>query len=242
MYCRSFSSVFLPVFIAISVSCVSCHPGVSGNGDVVTAERETGPFDRLEIAGIFNIFISQGPKESLRIEADENLHQLVETTLEEGKLFIGWKDSLTLSHAEKLDLYVTVRDLNRLVITGVGETKTTSPLNLENIALEISGVGSTDLEIYCKKADADFTTVGDISLRGSADEMRLAVSGAGNLSAFGFVVKRLFVNASGIGNAEVHAEEEISISSTGIGNLFFAGNAAVKKMEVSGIGKVRKKQ
>jgi hypothetical protein len=62
----------------------------------------------------------------------------------------------------------------------------------------------------------------------------------GNLYANQFITQQLKIINSGVGNAEVNAQQQINISNTGIGNINYTGNAKVNMVKDDGIGKVIK--
>lgn len=239
---NSIKSIFVYFFIiASTVLCgLSCAQGLKGNGNVISEERTVSTFTHLSINGVFNVFIDQGDKESVKIETDENLQDIIETIHTGSKLTIRWKDKASVKESTKMNVYVTVKNMDVLGIKGVGNVSTTSPLKTETMELSVSGVGNTSLEINCKTLTADFSAVGNIELKGTTDEADIIAEGTGNLKAFDLIVKKLTLKVSGIGNTEVHAEEEISITSSGVGNVSYKGNPVVKSMNNSGVGKVRK--
>jgi hypothetical protein len=46
---------------------------IEGNGKVVTRDVTVSSFDALKASGLFELKLSQGSTESMKIEADENL-------------------------------------------------------------------------------------------------------------------------------------------------------------------------
>lgn len=220
-------------------SCLEAQQ-VKGNGKVILQDRKTEPFTQLVITGVFNVFLDQSSVESVKVETDENLQFVVETEFHNNTLTLQWNKKAENSHSTKMNVYVTVKDLKSLRMDGVGDLKTKSTLKLEDLSLKISGVGNTSLILNCKKIDADLAMIGNLKLEGNSNEMSMKASGTGNIKAFDFIVQNLLVDISGVGNADVRAENEISINATGVGNLSYKGNALVKKLNAEGIGKVKK--
>ena len=66
---------------------------ITGDGNVVTSERDIGSFDRLSVAAGIDVYITQGETEFLEVEADENLQDVILTEVRDGKLRIFEKDS-----------------------------------------------------------------------------------------------------------------------------------------------------
>ena len=79
--------------IASGILLLACvHNGISaqdkesekinGSGNVITRDVSIQPFDELDARGVFELILSQGAKEQLKIEADDNLQSLFEVNSE----------------------------------------------------------------------------------------------------------------------------------------------------------------
>src|SRR6266516_5348552 len=64
---------------------------IEGSGNVITKEITVQPFDELSLSGVFSVLLSQGSKEQVKIEADDNLQELFEVKNEGSKLIISMK-------------------------------------------------------------------------------------------------------------------------------------------------------
>jgi len=210
-----------------------------GDGNVVKEERTVDAFKQLELSGVFNAQLSQGAKEKVVIETDQNLQKLIETVNKNDKLIIKTKEEFKKRKSTKINVYVTVTDINYLEIGGVGKISCASRLTLDNLELEIFGVGNTNLELDCEMLNAEISSVGNTELVGEVETAFIENSGVGNLNAFDLRVQKLNLENSGIGKAKVYAEKEISVENSGIGGLQYKGNAVIKDFESSGIGKIK---
>lgn len=211
-----------------------------GDGNVVKEKRTVGTFEQLELSGVFNVQLSQGDQEEVIVETDQNLQELVETINENGKLIIKSKKGVNKTKSTKMNVYVTVTNINNLEIGGVGNISTENLLVLDGLNLEISSVGNTSLELDCDALNAEFSSVGNIELKGEVETAVVENSGVGNLNALDLEVQNLDLENSGMGNAKVYATNELSIENSGMGNLYYKGNADIKDFETSGMGKVKR--
>jgi hypothetical protein len=214
---------------------------ISGNGNVTTQERKVDPFNAIEASGTFNIILSQGETEALSVEADENLLPFIETRVEDQTLYIDVKKEVNIGHAKKKNIYVTLKNISQLKKSSVGNIETANTLKLQRLDLINSGVGDLNLDLECNNLDADIHSVGNSTLKGKAEYVHVKNSSVGNIDASSLKAGIMKINNSSVGNVEVYAEKEIYISSSGVGNLTFSGNAVVKEMSSSGVGKVTKK-
>src|SRR5919199_5639271 len=64
---------------------------LEGNGKLVTRDVAVTSFDALKASGVYELKLTQGNKEALRIEADENLQDLFNVHNDGSKLVVEMK-------------------------------------------------------------------------------------------------------------------------------------------------------
>src|SRR5262245_41745197 len=64
---------------------------IEGSGNIITKDFTVKSFDELNASGVFNLQLSQGDKETLKIEADDNLMDLFIVENEGSTLKISMK-------------------------------------------------------------------------------------------------------------------------------------------------------
>ena len=68
---------------------------VNGNGNVLTEERPVSEsFTAIRGSAGLDVFLEQGDEAKIVVEADENLLDIIETEIVEGKLKIGTKENI----------------------------------------------------------------------------------------------------------------------------------------------------
>ncbi len=235
---NSFSIICMVLLFSANITFAQKY--IKGNGNVTKQERTISSFNEIVVKGVYNIYLAQGNKESVTVETDDNLQEVVTVKNQGNALVLGWKKGMNIKKKTKMNVYVTLKDINKLEVKGVGNVKTTSALSLQGLDLDISGVGNTVLELDCNKLEGDISMVGNLTLKGNVNEVVLENNGTGSLRAFDLVAQKLEINNSGVGKAEVRAEQEISIVSSGIGSVYYKGNAQTKKLDHKGMGKIKK--
>ena len=234
------TSFILTLLSVVCITATSLAQEMKGNGNVVSQDRPVEPFSSIEIGGVLNVYLEQGDTEALSVEADENLLEIIETENRGNTLVVGLKKGVELKKAQEKNVYITLRRIDELDIGGVVRVESTNPINLEQLDLNVGGVSHVDLELRGNRLDAKATMVGNLTLRGKIQEANIKNGGVGSLKAFDLEVDKLTINNSGVGSAEVQAQQEISITSSGIGSVRYKGNPVVKELTTSGIGKVKK--
>ncbi|WP_062054899.1 head GIN domain-containing protein [Aquimarina longa] len=228
------------VFFLVTINPVIAQNKLKGNGNVISKERVVSPFNEIIIKGVYSVYLNQGEKESVIVETDENLQDIVVVKNQGETLILGWKKGVNIKKKTKMNVYVTLKDVTKLEIKGVGNVKTKSKLSLNELDVKVSGVGNTFLELECKKLNTKVTMVGNLILEGKVTEVSLDNNGTGALKAFKLITQKLEVNNSGIGKVEVNAQKEISITSSGIGSVYYKGGAKTTELNHHGMGKIKK--
>jgi hypothetical protein len=217
--------------------------GVPGSGNVQTETREPGAFEALSIEypGA-EITIQQGEKQAVQIEADDNLLPQLSTEVLSKRLTIknvetDWKAIVNPSKPVKM--IVTVRGLNEIVLSApVGDLEVNG-LQADTLKLVLSGGAQIKLNgIQVDLLDSDLSGAGDIQASGTANEIKLILSGLGNFNAAHLKGKKAHIELSGMGNATVRVEKELMAKITGAGSINYFGNPHVEQ-NVTGAGSVK---
>ena len=202
---------------------------ITGNGNVVTREVNVQPFDALSASGVFELKLSQGTKEQVKIEADENLQSLFEVNNDGTNLRIFMKKDVNYTTKKKVRIYITFRNLKALNLNMVGNVSTDNKLSFTNLKLDNSSVGSVDLDLTANDLDIHNKSVGTMTLSGKAQNAVVRHSGVGSFKASNLIVQTMDIEASGVGSAEVNAEKQLKVKDSFLGKVRNRGNATVKK-------------
>jgi hypothetical protein len=204
---------------------------LEGNGNLITKEVPVSSFNALKASGVYELNLSQGNKEGVKIEADENLQQYFTVRNEGSKLVIDMKElkNKNLKLKNKMKVFVTFKDLKGLELNMVGSVHATSPLSFADLDIENSSVGHVDLDLSATTLNLKNNSVGKVKLSGKAQNAQVTNNGVGNLDAGTFVVQTMNIDNSGVGGAEVNASKELKVKDTMLGRVKNRGNAPVKK-------------
>jgi hypothetical protein len=208
------------------------HETLEGNGKLVTKEVPVSSFDALKASGIYELKLSQGSKETVKIEADENLQELFQVRNEDNKLVIDMKKmkNKSLKSKNKMKVYVTFKKIKEMELSTVGNVGSEEQLAFDDLAMKNKSVGNVDLKLTANKIDLKNTSVGNVKLSGKAQDAVVKNSGVGSLEAGSFLVQTMNIENTGIGSAEVNAEKDLKVKDSFMGKVKNKGNAPVRKM------------
>lgn len=208
------------------------------SGNIVTREVPVKSFDALQASGIYELKLSQGNTESVKIEADDNIQDFFSVTNEGSKLVINMekmKNKNINGNGERRKnlrwtVYVTFKKLKDLDLKTVGGVSSQEALAFDDLQVNNKSVGSIDLNLTANKLDFNNSSVGTVKLSGKAQEAVVKNSGVGSLHAGSFVVQTMNIDNSGIGSAEVNAEKTLKVRDNGMGKVHNKGAATVRRM------------
>lgn len=207
-------------------------------------ERAVSDFTGIASGGNFNVFVSLGEKENLRLEGDADLLKEIETTVEKGVLRIQYKAKKrywdwSSSDKKKVNIYITAKTLTNLAVSGSGQMKVEGVVKSPDFKTVVSGSGSLVVAAETVNLQATVSGSGNMNLSGSAQNAELTLSGSGNLSAGNFKTKNANATVSGSGNAGIFVEKSLKATLSGSGNIRYGGNPEVQQTQ-SGSGRISK--
>ena len=117
------------LFLATLSSCgIDMLNRIEGNNNVISINRDISKdFTKVKVSAGIELIIDQGNEVSLTVEADENLHDIIITEVEDGKLKIYSEKNIWKSAAKKV--YLTVNTLEELKASSGSNVITSTILN-----------------------------------------------------------------------------------------------------------------
>lgn len=235
------NKIILLLILISGISLSSCNflgKRVRGDGNVVTEDRRVGSFHSIEAGGKFDVVVSQGTAHTVKVEADQNLLELIEVFERNGTIQVKERRGYNLRPTKDIRIYVSAPVYKEIQVSGsgsiIGEGKIT---NAGPLALSVSGAGDMNMDVDAPSIRARISGSGSINLRGKAPELDASISGAGNANCFDMVTDRTEISISGAGNAEVNASTTLDAKVSGAGSVKYKGNPKVNS-RISGAGSV----
>src|ERR1043166_9636666 len=156
---------------------------IEGSGHVITKDLTIQSFDQLEASGVFNVSLTQGNKEALKIEAEDNLQQLFEVKNEGSELIVSMKKDSHFKNKKKMTVYISFKNLKAMDLKMVGNVSSEGNLNFGDLSLDNKSVGFVDLALNAQKLDIKNKSVGNLKLRGKAENAVIKSNGVGSIKA-----------------------------------------------------------
>jgi hypothetical protein len=203
--------------LCVVAACDENTETVRGSGTIVTEAREVEGFSEIRLEGSGDVMVDVGDRESLSIEADDNLLELIDTEVRGSRLVIDHEGSLSPS----TDIVYRVEAIDFDGVAIAGSADVVAPdVDCDIFSVSIAGSGSMEVD-------------------GSCEGIEIDIAGSGDIDAGGLLVDRAEVSIAGSGDVIVNADEGLRVSIAGSGNVVYLGDPATE-IDVQGSGEVRR--
>jgi hypothetical protein len=204
--------------------------------------RSVSGFSAIASSGPFNVYIKLDGNESVKVDADADVINDIETIVEGRTLEIRFKDDRENRHRNirKADIYVEAKSLDELMSAGSGGMKAEGAINTEHFKTVLSGSGNISATVKANSVHATISGSGNIKLSGNTNDANFVITGSGEISGRDLKSNAVSAVITGSGNIYVEAEKSINAHITGSGSVLYSGNASSINSATTGSGTVSK--
>lgn len=209
----------IAVLIFAILACSTLSPNtVVGSGKAVSETRNVSGFSSIELRGSADVTATIGSAESVTVKGDDNIVPLITTTVSNGALIIETKPLTNINVSNPIQVSVTMKLLQGITLSGSGN-------------INVSGMDGGDLSI-------DLPGSGDITVKGTADNLTLNLLGSGNIVCDELKASSATITLNGSGNIDVFVSDSLDANIRGSGTIHYAGNPAQVHKNVTGSGSI----
>ncbi len=212
---------------------------VTGHGNVVTKERNVDSFTGLKVSSGIDVYLKQGNKISVTVEADENLHEYILTEVRNGVLNVY--SEYNIRDADKKRVYVTMNEIKSIKTTSAGDVFGEGPINSDRLELSATSAGDIKLQVKTNQLDINISSSGDITVTGESDMLRADLSSAGDLNAYELKTREADVSVSSAGDADINVSERMTARASSAGDINYKGDPRNVDAHSSSAGGIHKR-
>jgi hypothetical protein len=230
--------------LAAAAVLASCGQARSEDGGpAVERSFAVGDFDRIELAGAYDVTVHTGAKPGVKARGGENALDRLVVEVRNGVLVIeprkGHGFNWNWSRNGKVAIDVTVPSLRGAELSGAGD------INIDNVKGDrfdggVNGAGDLTIErVEVGTLALGINGAGSATVRGgSAKSASFEVAGAGDIDAKGVASETASVTIAGAGGARINAAKTAAVNVMGAGDVDVTGGAKCT-VSKAGIGNVR---
>lgn len=224
------------ILALLASSCmldVNWGSGVRGNGVVVEESRPISEeFTAVTASEGLDVFVSQGSEFGIRVEADENVIELIGTDIRDGKLRVHAIKNI--GRATK-NIYVTLPEITALHASSGAGLEVRGSLEADKIRLDANSGADLHADLVADEVEVDCSSGADIRISGRANLMYADASSGSDIKAQDLEVKVCHANASSGADIKVLVTESLMADASSGADIRYSGDARVEtKKSASG--------
>ncbi|WP_347052787.1 GIN domain-containing protein [Flavobacterium olei] len=150
------STALLLLLFVTTLTFAQRREKIKGSKVVTTSVKEVGSFDAIEVDDNLEVYLEQGEKNEIKIEADDNLHDIIGMDLREKTLRLYTNKESSIF--KKLSVKVTyTKSLNKVITKNEAIVYAIQELQLDDITMNCVDFSKLFLNVNAKK----FTLIAD---------------------------------------------------------------------------------
>lgn len=230
-------SLFLILCLTTEISCgKTIQKGIKGSGSVQKEERNSGSFTSIRVSRQITVFLTQGKRNSITVEADHNLLPYIKTTISGGQLQISLPQDIQVKDYSAMNVFVTAPQISELICTTSGKIKGTTSWKTQQLKIKTTTSGGVNLDLEADNIRLNATTSANIQLTGKASNLEANLTTSASLKAKNLRVGNAQLTMTTNSYAELSVARQLSYRLTTGSKLEYWGQPTLLKISTSTSG------
>ena len=229
------------VLAMLMLSCnmnLNLGPGVSGDGNVVTDQRAlNGSFNQIEVSRGLDVYLTQNDSESIEVEADENLQEIIITEVKNNVLKIYADENIRRSESKKV--FVNFKSVSRISSSSGSDVFSTNTITAQDLELSTSSGSDMELNIDTETVSCDSSSGSDLKLSGKTNKLYAEASSGSDIKAGNLTAISSQVKASSGADVTVNTSKELIAKASSGGDIKYYGNPEKVEKSDGASGSIR---
>lgn len=233
-------SILLFSLFFITSCTVKGFNSVIGNKKVVTHERKANDtFDKIHVSQGINLFIRLSNENTIVVEADENLQNIIKTEIKDGVLKIYTKE--TIFKASAKNVYVSLKEIKEIKASSGSFVRSENTLISEYLSLKSSSGSEINISTNAEEITSSSSSGSEIKLEGKTQIHNAIASSGSEINALQLKSNEASAKVSSGASIEIHSSGLLNARASSGGSIEFVGNPKkIEKITSSG-GDISKK-
>ena len=197
--------------------------GVKGNGNIQVENRTLNQsFNAIKASQGLEVYITQGNEESIVIEADENLLELIKTEVKDNELRIYAEKNIGYAASKKI--MVTFKDVSKITSTSGSDVISTNTITTDYLELNTSSGSDMKLTVNTSTLHCDSSSGSDLKLSGNTEKLVADASSGSDIRASELIAISSQVKATSGADITVNTAKELTADANSGGDIKYYGN------------------
>ncbi|NJB87668.1 hypothetical protein GGR26_003452 [Lewinella marina] len=212
---------------------------VEGNGELETQSRNLDGFTGVHTCCSFKVELTQSRDFGVKVEAESNLQEFIETRVIGNTLHIRFTDDANFKSKRDIRVYVSLPRLEAVDASSSARVTGKTPFTGEDLALDVSSSATIELDFTGQRVDLDASSSGRITVGGSASRVTADASSASTIDAAALKAEDAVADVSSAASVNVHVTNSLRADASSAGVVRYGGNPRDVVADTSSAGRVR---
>ena len=219
----------LIVSIILALLLLSCEfnanwgTGRKGDGNVIADNVSiTSDFNEIHASRGLDVYLTQSNVNSVTIEADSNLHEIITVEVVENVLKITTEESIGSASSKKV--LVNFNTLSRIVATSGSDVFSTDTISLNELDIETNSGSDVEIDINTEKVTCSASSGSDIDIQGNTNYLMASASSGSDIDAGDLLAEISTVKATSGASISVNTTKELIAKANSGGDVVYYGN------------------
>ncbi len=231
-------TILISIYLTLLFTTTSCIfdgvVGIKGSRNVVSEDRVIGSdFEIISVKQGINLYITQGKQTDIRVEADDNIIDLLITEVKNNELNIYFEKNV--NRAKARNVYLTIDNISK--IKASSGSSITSENTLQTTLLELDSSSGSSIKIHANASEikTESSSGSSIIIYGKCNTFTANSSSGSTINADELKTVNAKAEASSGANIDVNVTGKLTAKASSGGDIDYEGSpTAIDKKTSSG--------
>jgi len=234
-------TILITTFLILLFTTSSCNisgiTGIKGSNYVVSEERNiSSNFETIKVQQGINLYLTQGNSTDLKVEADDNIIDILITEVKNDELKIYFDKNVYKAKAR--NVYLTTSDISKIRTSSGAHVKSENTIQTNTLYLDSSSGSSIKIYVNADEITSESSSGSSIQIFGKTNIFSANSSSGSSIDADELTCIEAYANASSGANINVNVSHKLTASASSGGDIDFEGNPKNVNKDTSSGGSV----
>lgn len=226
-------------FAFVFHSCQFLGPSVKGNGHVTEETRSISGFEKVKAATGLEVYLIPDSTDYVVVEADENLHEYIQTELKNNTLDIYVEGRIRW--AEERKVHVHFRHINEVNSSSGAVVRSSEALKIKQLELSASSGSQQYLQLSTGQLESHCSSGAQMRISGHCEKANLKASSGAQFEGEDLQVSDCVADVSSGAHIRVHVTDKLKAEASSGGHIYYSGEPAQTDIHSSSGGEISRR-
>jgi len=220
-------TILITTYLMLLFTTTSCFfdnlSGIKGSKQVISEEREiSANFNTIKVQQGITVYLTQGNKTDIKVEADDNIIDLLITEVKNDVLNIYFEKNVNKVKAR--NVFLTTNDIDKIKTSSGARVQTENTIQCSSLDLDASSGSSIKILVNTNEINSESSSGANIEILGNTTNFIASSSSGSNINADKLECVDAKTNVSSGAIINVNVSGILTANASSGGNISYEGN------------------